>query len=181
MTIVLRNLLIAPTSEEILFRAILTPTLFLQYNVPVYFNNIMNLNTQTVLSVSALLYLCPLFFSVAHIHHLYEKIRRGMSVSRAVQELIIQSMYTYIFGYIAMILYVRTGNVFSCICSHIICNFMGLPDTSFMNEGPYSQGEYSVLFSYRYVLLLLHALGLVMFTLAIYPMTFVFTHTSIYS
>lgn len=160
--LILRNLIIAPITEEILFRALLTPTLFATYP-----------STQIAevsrISTTVLVLGCPAFFAVAHLHHLYEKIRSGTKLVNALIQVLIQASYTYIFGCISMLLFIRTGSVFACITSHVICNFMGLPDTSFMNAVSY-HGQYSVLYSYRFILLLLHGLGLVLFSFMLYPL-----------
>jgi len=52
----LRNLLFAPITEELVYRASIIPILY------PYFPE------------SKLLFYCPLFFGTAHLHHLYEKI-----------------------------------------------------------------------------------------------------------
>jgi prenyl protein peptidase len=109
------------------------------------------------------------WFSIAHVHHFYEKITHmKMSISSAVANTIIQMSYTSIFGVISSYLLLRTGNVASPIVSHIICNTMGLPDVSFMNS------KYSILsflYSYKYLLLFIHAMGLVLFGMCLFPMT----------
>lgn len=164
--ILLRNFVIAPVTEELLFRALLTPALTASY---------MSLDPQITsygLSILGLILGCPAFFSVAHLHHLYEKLRGGNTrFVNAIIQVTIQATYTYIFGCISMTLFIRTGNIFACIICHVICNFMGLPDVSFMRSGSSHYGQYTVLYSFRITLLLLHGLGLLLFSWAIFPVT----------
>jgi prenyl protein peptidase len=134
-------------------------------------------------SITTILFLCPAFFSIAHIHHMYEKIKTGHKFLNALFETIIQATYTYIFGYISAILFSRTDNICSCIISHIICNLIGLPNIGFMMRSGDNEpdgNEYSFLYAYRYILLLLHGLGLLLFFMCIYPMTSDMALTSIY-
>ena len=82
-----------------------------------------------------------MIFGIAHLHHLNQGIiarkRAGQSYLSAVLTPsiiipgIIQSLfqftYTSLFGIFAMFVYLRTGNVYSCILAHTFCNWMGLP------------------------------------------------------
>ena len=170
--LLLRSLVIAPITEEILFRSLLTPTLFATYPTS-------HFTAGGRLSILALVLGCPAFFAVAHLHHLYEKVRSGISVTPALIQVLIQATYTYIFGCICMLLFIRTGSVFACITSHVICNYMGLPDVSFMQPFSY-RGQYSMMYPYRFILLLLHGLGLVLFGFALGPLTATFSDQSVY-
>jgi membrane protease YdiL (CAAX protease family) len=161
--ILFRNLVFAPISEEVVFRALMVPALYTGYcfdkiESPVRWD-----------SMWWLAMLCPAWFGLAHAHHLLEKLRQGSSIFSAVVTTLIQFTYTFIFGAIAVLFLLRTGNIVSPIVSHVICNFMGLPDVSFMsaNDG----GQYSFLYRLRIPLLLLHAGGLVMFGTCLFPMT----------
>lgn len=60
-----RNQIIAPLSEEWTFRACMLP-LLLQCFAP-----------------TTAIFICPLFFGVAHFHHLVENTRRGMDLKTA--------------------------------------------------------------------------------------------------
>ena len=175
--IVTRNLIIAPLTEELVFRAVMTPTLYAHY--------------ATSASVTAaglghtdiwlVLILTPAFFAIAHVHHMYEKLRDGTPTSRATIETLVQATYTYIFGFISMVLLTRTSNLAASLLSHVICNFMGLPDISFMRPlTSIHPGQYSYLYKYRYILLLLHALGLALFSVLLFPLTSPLTGRSPY-
>ncbi len=75
------------------------------------------------------MFLTPLYFGIAHVHHLYEfrithpKVPAFVAVLRSV----FQFTYTSLFGFFAAFVFIRTGNVYSCILAHTFCNWMGLP------------------------------------------------------
>lgn len=57
-------------------------------------------------------YICPLWFGFAHIHHFYHKITSGdTTIISAIITTLIQLTYTTIFGFIATLLFMRTGNI----------------------------------------------------------------------
>lgn len=60
--IVIRNLVFAPISEEIAFRALMVPFLLSE------FHGHSSCHKFVILG-------CPLMFTLAHTHHLYERIR----------------------------------------------------------------------------------------------------------
>jgi prenyl protein peptidase len=124
----------------------------------------------------------PLYFGVAHLHHLFESLRSGQPVLPAMLTTLFQMLYTYIFGVIAIILLLRTGNILSPITSHIICNIQGLPNTDFMIKpgDPYRSGKLSCLYSYKIILLIAHIAGLALFAWFIYPMTSILMPYSLY-
>lgn len=76
-----------------------------------------------------IVFLTPLYFGIAHVHHLYEfhithpEIPMLMATLRS----LFQFTYTSLFGFFATFLYLRTGNVYTCILAHTFCNWMGLP------------------------------------------------------
>lgn len=161
MLVLFRNLIFAPITEEIVFRAVIVATLFIDYK-----------SKKIFVSETYLALVSTIFFGVAHLHHLYEKIRSGEDFVRAITSTLVQFTYTSIFGFIAAILFIRTGSIFPPIISHIICNFIGLPNLGFLSP-PRSNGSnyYSPLYSYRWILLLLHALGLIIFAKILFPFT----------
>uniref|UniRef100_A0A0D3G6J2 intramembrane prenyl-peptidase Rce1 n=1 Tax=Oryza barthii TaxID=65489 RepID=A0A0D3G6J2_9ORYZ len=97
-----RNCVVAPITEELVFRACMVPLLlcggFKIYNI---------------------IFLSPVFFSLG-----------------------VQLGYTVIFGWYAVFLFTRTGNIVSPIVAHIFCNIMGLPVFS----SPQTRGVASVAF-----------------------------------
>ena len=174
----LRALIFAPITEELVYRSVLAPALYLA------------LTQATVLASPAVaityspwtvVWVNPFWFGLAHVHHLIEKINTGWQVSQAVVSTLVQLIYTSIFGFIATLLLLRTGTIYTSILSHIVCNSVGLPDISFMHApGSGSSAHYSCMYSYRYLHLGLHAAGLVTFSLLILPFTEEYAEKSMY-
>lgn len=105
-----RNHVVAPFSEEFTFRACMLPVLLGHYT-----------QTQAVI-------ISPLFFGVAHFHHMVERIRKGERVFNAFVISMFQFTYTTIFGMYSALLFVRTGHFAAPFVVHAYCNFMGFPD-----------------------------------------------------
>ena len=118
------------------------------------------------------------FFSLAHVHHAFERYREGQRHLTILIETLVQSSYTYIFGVISVIIFTRTGHLTASIVSHVICNFMGLPQIDFMSKESYS--EYRHFYPYRYIFLFLYAFGLVLFAYCLYPFTAELARDSMY-
>ena len=155
--ITLRAIVFAPVSEEIVFRALMLPVLAMASE-----------GSGDAAAHSRLALLCPAFFALAHLHHMYEKVTKsGMSLRTAAAGTLLQAAYTGVFGHIACLLFLRSGSVVTPVVSHIYCNYMGLPDLSFVEEGK----ELSFLRAHRVWLLLLHALGVALFAFALAPLT----------
>jgi prenyl protein peptidase len=76
-----------------------------------------------------IVFLTPLYFGIAHVHHLYEFRITHPEVSFALSILrsLFQFTYTSLFGFFATFVYLRTGNVYTCMLAHTFCNWMGLP------------------------------------------------------
>lgn len=167
--IFLRNFIIAPITEEICFRAFMIPFLFSSYCMT---------NGYSSIHVA---FICPLFFGVAHIHHLIDKLQRGKPLVEGLLETTIQFIYTTIFGYIATYFFLRTGNVISPIISHCFCNSMGLPHLEFMTpKDRINSTSYSCLYSYRHILIFFHAFGILLFWALFFPFTESLSQYSIY-
>jgi prenyl protein peptidase len=101
-----------PVSEELVWRSCIVPLHVLGH-----------------FSGKQIVYLTPLYFGIAHVHHLYEFRITHPEVSFAVSVLrsLFQFTYTSLFGFFATFVYLRTGNVYTCILAHTFCNWMGLP------------------------------------------------------
>ncbi|XP_063231861.1 CAAX prenyl protease 2 isoform X2 [Bacillus rossius redtenbacheri] len=106
----LRNHVVAPLSEEFTFRACMLP-LLLQCFRPM-----------------TAVFVCPLFFGVAHFHHMVERMKNGLDFRRALIVSCFQFMYTTMFGAYSAFLFVRTGHFAAPLTAHIFCNHMGFPD-----------------------------------------------------
>ncbi|XWS66692.1 hypothetical protein CRYUN_Cryun05aG0222900 [Craigia yunnanensis] len=106
-----RNFVVAPLTEELVFRACMIPLLlcggFKVYHV---------------------IFLCPTFFSLAHLNHMTEIYsRHNYSLLKASMVVGLQLGYTVIFGSYASFLFIRTGNLVAPLVAHAFCNYMGLP------------------------------------------------------
>jgi prenyl protein peptidase len=107
-----RNLVAGPVTEEIVFRSLLVPLQLLAHTSP-----------------TKIVFVTPLYFGIAHVHHLYEFRLTHPEVPPlpAVLRTIVQFTYTSLFGFFATFLYLRTGSVYTAIAAHMFCNWMGLP------------------------------------------------------
>jgi len=110
--IIIRNFLVAPFCEELVFRTCVC-TLLIAGGWGF---------SWTVLG-------SPLLFGIAHLHHLIGMVRaRTHSMQQAIFRVGFQLMYTTIFGIYASFLYLRTGQLLSCFLCHSCCNMLGFPD-----------------------------------------------------
>ncbi|KAK5108825.1 hypothetical protein LTR62_007799 [Meristemomyces frigidus] len=115
-----RNLVIAPLTEELVFRS-LTISLYLLANV----------------EPARIVFTTPLIFGLAHVHHLVEFLQSCTPAGRRLPPLSawvnglartgFQFGYTALFGFFAAFVYLRTGNLWACIVAHAFCNWRGLP------------------------------------------------------
>ena len=79
-------------------------------------------------SVKTAIIISPMFFGIAHFHHMIEKIQKGQDVKSALFMSTFQFAYTTIFGIYSAHLFVQTNHLASCVAVHAFCNFMGFPD-----------------------------------------------------
>nr|KJB62142.1 hypothetical protein B456_009G404000 [Gossypium raimondii] len=112
----------APVTEELVFRACMIPLLlcggFKAYNA---------------------IFLCPTFFSLAHLNHMMEIYsRHNYSLLKASLVVGLQLGYTVVFGSYASFLFIRTGNIVAPLVAHAFCNYMGLPVLFVHGKGPVS-------------------------------------------
>uniref|UniRef100_A0A2C9VAD2 intramembrane prenyl-peptidase Rce1 n=2 Tax=Manihot esculenta TaxID=3983 RepID=A0A2C9VAD2_MANES len=106
-----RNYVVAPLTEELVFRACMIP-LLLCGGFKIY----------------SVIFLCPVLFSLAHLNHWMETyIRHNYSMLKASMAVGLQLGYTVIFGSYASFLFIRTGHLLAPLVAHVFCNFMGLP------------------------------------------------------
>ena len=101
-----------PVSEEFLFRSLLMPLALL-----------------TPTSPARALLLTPLYFGLAHLHHLYEfrLTHPRVPLFPCVLRTLAQFAYTTLFGWYASFVFVRTGSLPAAVLAHAFCNWMGLP------------------------------------------------------
>ncbi|KAI9689451.1 MAG: hypothetical protein M1822_010102 [Bathelium mastoideum] len=113
-----RNYIAAPLLEELFFRSILTPLHLLSLPCP-----------PPLQQTRPLVFTIPLYFGIAHLHHLYEfRLRHPAEpFALAVARSLVQFAYTSLFGWIAEFIFLRTGSLVACVVAHSFCNAMGLP------------------------------------------------------
>ncbi|KAG5441861.1 CAAX prenyl protease 2 [Clonorchis sinensis] len=145
-----RNLLVAPLAEELIFRACII--FHLQRLYP---------------SCHELCIISPLFFSIAHFHHIYERVYDGESLRKAFLSALFQVGYTTIFGAYSGFLMLRTGNILSAVVAHSLCNFMGLPDPM----GAIERAKYRWGLLGQLLAIGAHVGGIVLWGLNLYSMT----------
>jgi len=106
-----RNLVVAPVTEELVFRSCIGTTMVVLGGF----------------SYPSVVFGAPLFFGLAHIHHGIASILKGEPVIDAVTTATFQTVYTTLFGALEMLVFLKTGHVASAAVVHAWCNFMGLP------------------------------------------------------
>ena len=148
----LRNLAIAPVAEEVIFRACIIPPLLAS-----------NSNTDEPFSPTETVWIGPLFFGVAHLHHFYEQYRQIPTEQRSRNVvyqlflgLLVQLAYTTLFGAYVSHVFVRTASLSSVTLAHVICNYMGLPEIGFVNPT-------STLYCYRWIICIMYLVGVWLF------------------
>lgn len=105
----LRNHIVAPFTEEFTYRSCMLPML-LQCFTPY-----------------TAVFSSPLFFGVAHFHHMLERIQH-MTFNLALKISCFQFAYTTLFGMYSAYIFYRTGHFISIFIVHSFCNHMGFPD-----------------------------------------------------
>lgn len=142
--IALRNYVFAPVAEELIFRACMLPIL-----------------SPAIGEMRAVI-VCPLFFGVAHVHHLIEwyRVGDGTPFNQACVTVVIQACYTTIFGIFAGFIFVRSHHLVSLVLCHSLCNMLGLP--SF---------ETALQHRKKHLILSMYVLGIVLFFVLLFPLT----------
>jgi prenyl protein peptidase len=139
-----RNLVVAPLTEELCFRAGLVSYILLHGTSPL----------QCV-------FLSPLYFAMAHMHHVYDMMKhQKRSVRQALLVCLVQGSYTMVFGWLATYLFIRSGQVTAPIAAHVFCNRMGFPKFDRMFAHPRKK-----------VLLAVLLCGITAFALLLVPLT----------
>lgn len=106
----IRDLLIGPITEELCFRAVILPYMLSGGVSPI-----------------KCVFVAPLFFGFAHVHHAINMMREGQPFAFTIVSTVFQFSYTYLFGAYATYALMKTNDVISVIACHSFCNFMGLP------------------------------------------------------
>ncbi|XP_024024782.1 CAAX prenyl protease 2 [Morus notabilis] len=106
-----RNYVVAPLTEELVFRACMIPLLLCGG-----------------FKINTIIFLGPVFFSLSHLNHLMEVYnRQNYNLIKAALAVALQLGYTLVFGSYASFLFIRTGHLLAPLVAHICCNYMGLP------------------------------------------------------
>ncbi|XP_015229377.1 PREDICTED: CAAX prenyl protease 2-like [Cyprinodon variegatus] len=139
----IRNQVVAPVTEELVFRGAMLPMM-----VP-------------CTGTTAAIFIAPLFFGVAHFHHIIEQLQLGKDrVSAIFLGSGVQFLYTTVFGVFAAFLFTRTGHIVGPILCHSFCNSQGLPDIGSALSHPQRS---AVLFCYLS--------GFLLFLVLLFPLT----------
>ncbi|KAK9380630.1 CAAX protease self-immunity-domain-containing protein [Kockiozyma suomiensis] len=142
----LRNYIIGPFTEEIFFRSC-----------------IISLELQSRMSPKTAIFVTPLYFGIAHLHHAYESyIQNPAYLKIVILNSLFHFAFTTIFGWYAAFLFMRTGSFWQPFIAHVLCNLMGVPRVGARLEGP------------RWYTQLYHALlviGLIAFGVLLGPLT----------
>ncbi|KIW29032.1 uncharacterized protein PV07_04881 [Cladophialophora immunda] len=107
-----RNYVAGPITEEVVFRSVLIP-----------------IHLLAKISPGKIVFLTPLYFGIAHIHHFYEfhLTHPHVSLVPVFLRSLLQFTYTTLFGWFAAFIYIRTSSLYACIIIHSFCNWVGLP------------------------------------------------------
>ncbi|GAA6059270.1 hypothetical protein JCM10212_006663 [Sporobolomyces blumeae] len=110
----IRNYVVAPLTEELTFRSCVVAASFVGG-----------------WSKNRMIFVAPLWFGLAHVHHAWESYLAGGRTRKAlVQGLLVstfQFAYTTLFGWYATYLFLQTGSIVPPFLAHSFCNMMGLP------------------------------------------------------
>eukprot|EP00916_Digyalum_oweni_P026874 GHVL01044123.1.p1 GENE.GHVL01044123.1~~GHVL01044123.1.p1 ORF type:complete len:284 (-),score=13.17 GHVL01044123.1:15-866(-) len=117
--IMLRDVILAPVVEEIVFRACFIPILL-----------------SSSLSPATVVFLAPLLFGLAHAHHIFENAKAG-GIIEALVTFACQIAYTTVFGCLVSYLFIQSGSIFPSLLLHCFCNFWGLPPLNWVFEDKY--------------------------------------------
>ncbi|XP_042355760.1 CAAX prenyl protease 2-like [Plectropomus leopardus] len=147
----LRNQVVAPVTEELVFRGAMLPML-----VP-------------CTGPTAAIFTAPLFFGVAHFHHIIDQRRLHKdSMSAILLVSGMQFLYTTVFGAFTAFIFMRTGHVMGPVLCHSFCNSQGLPDISSALQHPQ-----------RSAVLFFYLMGVLMFLVLLFPLTDTFFYGTI--
>ncbi|KAL1680127.1 hypothetical protein EV122DRAFT_289035 [Schizophyllum commune] len=137
-----RNYVVAPITEEIVFRACI---------VAVY--------TLCGAARWKIVWGSPLWFGMAHLHHAWEAYNNLGKTSNALKQALAQTAfqftYTTLFGAYCVDIFLISGNIFAPVSAHIVANFMGMPMLGY---------EKRMLPHYRRSITIMYYLGIVLFT-----------------
>eukprot|EP01083_Nonionella_stella_P315671 1140922_1 len=146
--LIIRGLVIGPVCEEWVYRGCLVSLLY-HGKLPHWL----------------CIMIPPVLFGLSHAHHIYYQLQHQFHDTRsaACMRVAFQLFYTSVFGILASIIFIRTGNVFAAMLMHIWCNCMGFPPFTFITSRVRSWER--IIHGIAYVF------GLVTFIVLLYPLT----------
>ncbi|XP_039757846.1 CAAX prenyl protease 2 isoform X2 [Pararge aegeria] len=140
----LRNHVMAPISEEWVFRSCMMP-LLLQCLDPL-----------------TAVFTGPFLFGIAHFHHVHELLSGGHSIKSALFISLFQFSFTTVFGAYSAYLFLRTGHFFAPLVAHVFCNHLGFPNFFEVLRFPLLQ---------RIIIIINYFLGLYLWIYLLVPLT----------
>ncbi|KAI8078727.1 uncharacterized protein BX664DRAFT_342566 [Halteromyces radiatus] len=144
-----RNYVFAPLTEELVFRSCMIVILY-----------------QAGYSYTWLIFISPLYFGLAHLHHGWEVYHQMGRTKQALQTALVSSFFqfgfTSLFGWYASFIFLRTSSLWTCVLCHSFCNMMGFPD---INDIPHRPDHH------RYVIWSSFLIGILSFVYLLYPLT----------
>ncbi|CAB3996191.1 CAAX prenyl protease 2-like [Paramuricea clavata] len=149
--IIVRNFIVAPLTEELIYRACMIPLL-----VP-------------SMGLVGAVFICPLLFGVAHFHHAIERLQARENVLNVCLGTLFQFSYTTLFGIYSAFIFIRTGHFIGPFICHSFCNYMGMPE--------FDQISYT---KYPKVVAVMFVIGLLSFILLLMPLTEPTLYNSVY-
>ena len=163
------DMAVAPLAEGVIFRSCLRPPLLAACRrADESAADDGSRGRGGALSPACASWIAPLFVGVAHLHHLYERIRRippamrsnKAILTRIILGVVVQWTYTTLFGAYASHVFVRTGSLGAATTAHVVCNYMGLPEV-----GPFVDPT-SILRGYRWFIATMYLAGIWLFVSA---------------
>ncbi|KAG2225322.1 hypothetical protein INT45_005566 [Circinella minor] len=144
-----RNYVVAPVTEEFVFRSCMIAVLY-----------------QAGLPTTYLVFVSPMYFGLAHLHHAWENYNQWGANIKVLKLVLLSSLfqfcYTTIFGWYVSFAFLRLGSIWSPILCHSFCNIMGFPDVSDIQLQPPIK---------RAVIMCSFVMGVILFYWLLYPLT----------
>ncbi|XP_028396121.1 CAAX prenyl protease 2-like isoform X1 [Dendronephthya gigantea] len=147
----LRNFVVAPATEEMIYRACMIPLL-----VP-------------SMGLTGAVFICPLLFGVAHFHHAIERLQAKENVLNVCIGTLFQFSYTTLFGIYSAFVFIRTGHLIGPFICHSFCNYMGIPEFEKIPDTKYPKAVAAMFI-----------IGLLLFTSLLKPLTEPTLYNSVY-
>lgn len=106
----IRDIILGPLTEEIIYRGA-----------------VLALSRDKTLTFK--LFVTPLYFSMAHVHHGFVAWRAGRPLGSVSLGVFVHALTTWLFGVYAVWVFMRTGSVWGPTIIHAFCNWQGPPSS----------------------------------------------------